>query len=404
MSVAVTTRQALAARLLSALLAAFCCLLPVTAVLLPHWPAVQLWCFGLLLPLLAYLAQGQRPRPDPILLALIGAVFAWALLSTLWAFAPGEAALLALRSGATLLVAVLLADCFAQLPPALARRALRWLLPGFALAFLLLLEERASGLAIMQRLAGVSYDGVRQLDHLNRSAMGLALMGFAAALQLWQVAARWTAFALLALLIATLPFFSSSAALLASAVGLLLLGASLWRRHLGQGLLLAGLLLALPLMPLVAWLQGTLHLAEAPWLGITAQARAYIWDFTLQRVLERPLLGWGMDAAPAMPNFGVQPFFKFEDKVIPLHPHSVGLQVWLDLGLVGVLLVLAPLLRLWRGLARLTPAAAAFTTALAGALLVAGGLSFGLWQSRWLGLLLLALLLLRLVRRAEETA
>ncbi len=399
MSFPLVERSALAARLLRLALAAFCFLLPLIVVLLPHWPVVALWAAGVVLPLLALFAFGQRPRVDPTLVAWIAPLFAWALCSAFWAFDAKEALLLAPRSFATLLVTLLLADCFARLPPPLVAAALRWLLPGFALALLLLIEERLSGLAIMQRLAGVSYAGAREADHLNRSALGYALLGFAGALLLWLRGPRWTAFAFLATLTLLLTLFSSTTALLAAAVGLLLLCLTLWRRALGLGLLLAALLLALPLMPLVAWVSGRLHLADAAWVGLTGQSRAYIWDFVLARVQERPLLGWGMDAAASMPNFGVTPFFKFQDHVIPLHPHSVGLQLWLELGLIGVLLALPPLLLLWRRLARAPWPGNSFLVAAAGAVLVAGGLSVGLWQSRWLGLECLALVLPLLVRR-----
>lgn len=402
MSVQPLECSALAARLLRLALAAFCLLLPIVAVLLPHWPVVVLWIAGLLLPLLAWLGIGQRPRPDKALLIWLAPLLVWALCSAIWALDARDALLLAPRSFATLLVALLLADCFNRLPPHLAAGALRWLLPGFALALLLLIEERLSGLAIMQRLAGVSYSGAREADHLNRSALGFALLGFAAALQLWLRGPRWSAFALLVPLTALLSLFASTTALLAAAVGVLLLGATLWRRSLGLGLLLVALLLALPLMPLIAWISGRLHLAEAAWLGLTGQSRAYIWDFVLDRIRERPILGWGMDASASMPNFGVTPFFKFQDHVIPLHPHSAGLQLWLELGLVGLLLALPPLLLLWQRLARTDRPGTPFLVAVAAAVLVAGGLSVGLWQSRWLGLECLALLLPLLVRRGGE--
>lgn len=397
-----TTAESLAARLLAPTLALFCGLLPASVVLLPHWPAVQLWSFGLTLPLLAWLALGQRSRPDRRLALALLPFFALALASALWAFEPRGAVTLALRSLGTLLVALLLADCFARLPPALARRALRWLLPGFALGLLLLLEELVSGLALREWLGGTRFDGDRQADHLNRSALGLLLLGFAAAFQARRTLAPWSGPALLGLLLLVLLLFPSSTALLGCGVGLALLGIAQAAPAAGRGLLLAGLLLALPLMPLVAWAVGAAGLAGMEELGITARARAYIWDFTLARILERPWLGWGFDAAPNMPNFGVQPFFDYETKVIPLHPHSGGLQVWLDLGLAGMLLALPPLLLAWRRLARRPAPAAAYGVALCGALLTAASLSFGLWQSRWLGLAFLALLLLRLAQRAAE--
>lgn len=389
-------------RLLAAALAAFCLLLPPLVVVLPHWPLVFLWVAGLLLPLLARLELGQRHRPDPALALLFAPLLLWALASALWAFQPGEAAWLALRSFATLAVALLLADCFARLPPPVAARALRWLLPGFLLGLALLLEELASGLALREWLGNTTFDGERQADHLNRSAIGLLLVGLAAAAQARRVLAPWCGLALPVLLFAVLLLFPSSTALLACAVALALLALGLAAPAGARRLLLVLLVLALPLMPLIAAGTSALQLADLESLGITARARAHVWDFTLQRILERPLFGWGMDASPNMPNFGVTPFLHVQDKVIPLHPHSAGLQLWLELGLVGVLLAQAPLLRLWRGLAELPRAANAFACALAGALLTASGLSFGLWQSRWLGLVLISLLLLRLVRRGGE--
>ena len=130
MSVQPLECSALAARLLRLALAAFCLLLPIFAVLLPHWPVVVLWIAGLLLPLLAWLGIGQRPRPDKALLIWLAPLLVWALCSAIWALDARDALLLAPRSFATLLVALLLADCFNRLPPHLAAGALRWLLPG----------------------------------------------------------------------------------------------------------------------------------------------------------------------------------------------------------------------------------------------------------------------------------
>ena len=86
-----------------------------------------------------------------------------------------------------------------------------------------------------------------------------------------------------------------------------------------------------------------------------SDARVAIWRFTTERVVERPWLGWGMDASRMWPG------------VIPLHPHNAALQVWLELGVVG-----------------------AACAAVAIAYLTIGALSFGVWQEWWLGLGVLA--------------
>ena len=73
---------------------------------------------------------------------------------------------------------------------------------------------------------------------------------------------------------------------------------------------------------------------------------------------------------------------------IPLHPHNGPLQVWLELGAVGVLLVLGLLAAAWRATTRLErPLAAA---AVAGTLVASSVpilVSFSLWNTWWLAAL-----------------
>jgi len=107
----------------------------------------------------------------------------------------------------------------------------------------------------------------------------------------------------------------------------------------------------------------------------SSAARVDIWRFTAERVAERPLRGWGLDASR---EFG---------PIIPLHPHSAPLQLWLELGLHGA--VLAALI--WWWLFELIVRAARRDRTAAGALAAAAvawfaiaSLSFGVWQEWWL--------------------
>ncbi len=145
---------------------------------------------------------------------------------------------------------------------------------------------------------------------------------------------------------------------------------------------------------------GALHAAYwlgAPWVVRLAQRvldfdrlgsairpswsiRLGIWRFTVDRVVEHPLRGWGLDASR---SFG---------DAIPLHPHDAALQVWLELGLPGALLVAG----LWLGLLRCAafrPDRLQRAAAAAGmsAYLTIGAVSFGLWQPWWLAVGVLAM-------------
>jgi O-antigen ligase len=57
--------------------------------------------------------------------------------------------------------------------------------------------------------------------------------------------------------------------------------------------------------------------------------RIEIWTYAVERALEKPIWGWGFEAA------------RYFEPIIPLHPHNPSLQAWLELGIPGLLLVAA---------------------------------------------------------------
>jgi O-antigen ligase len=105
--------------------------------------------------------------------------------------------------------------------------------------------------------------------------------------------------------------------------------------------------------------------------------RLDIWSFSTAKIIERPWLGWGLDASR---TFG---------DAISLHTHDAALQLWLELGAVGAVLAALFWIGVWSRievLARRDRTAAAAASATAVAYLTIGGLSFGVWQAWWLGL------------------
>lgn len=112
--------------------------------------------------------------------------------------------------------------------------------------------------------------------------------------------------------------------------------------------------------------------------------RLEIWQFTIGKIDERPLLGWGIDSARWMPG-GHQIYESYGER-LPLHPHDAALQLRLDLGLPGVLLGLCFLLGIMRAIYRRQGAAA--DTALALALMtsawILAAVSYDLWHIWWL--------------------
>ncbi|MGE0044818.1 MAG: O-antigen ligase family protein [Hyphomonadaceae bacterium] len=129
--------------------------------------------------------------------------------------------------------------------------------------------------------------------------------------------------------------------------------------------------------------------------------RAVIWRFVSERIIERPLIGLGIDGSRSFDQrtttHGV------EHALVPLHPHNAALQIWLELGAIGALLAAAALIV--GGLA----AARAFRDnrlggASVAALFVSAGLianvSYGAWQEWWIAILFAAAALAAAARRS----
>jgi exopolysaccharide production protein ExoQ len=187
---------------------------------------------------------------------------------------------------------------------------------------------------------------------------------------------------------------------------------------LGCGIGAGALVLAAPmlrwLLPVALVVLGTLlpwvlpvnlPRAESCWLvdhKPSATARILIWNFVDRNIRERPILGWGLDASRRMPGGKERvwvttcdappdaPFPSIDGEVLPLHPHNAVLQIWLELGGVGVLAALFGLVAsLWRFYRAHPGRSAAVLTPMAAAGLSVALISFGIWQEWWVSVLLL---------------
>lgn len=131
--------------------------------------------------------------------------------------------------------------------------------------------------------------------------------------------------------------------------------------------------------------------------------RYFIWRFALEKASERPMIGWGYDASRRIP--GGHTTIDIGKELLPLHPHNEVLQVWLELGIPGLLILAAVVWLLYlpptnaRGLH--TGAGNVRTTTIT-MLLATASVAFGVWQSWWVSSVLLTLALLYLCEKPAE--
>lgn len=389
-------------------------------------PAIILAAAGLLAPPLAVLAPlGLAPllsvaavalvvaaprrllaagRPLWPLAALWLALAGFAILSADWSILPGHS----LFEGARLLVigieGLVVLAAARSLSPRDGWSVGATVAIGTALGAGFLLLEWASGGAPALWTHGWAAGTDVNLARYDR---GVTL----AVLTLWPAVAalrrRRLLQAAVAVAVAVAAFYLSSAAsLLALVAGVVAFAVSLRLPRLVAGVLAIGLVAAAVALPaVVPHYETTVRLHHtAPWIKPSGIHRLLIWRFAAERIADRPLLGWGMDASRAVPG-GQQDFstmlpslsLSTGAQALPLHPHDAILQWRLELGIPGTLLCLAiavwALYRVgWRfGGERESQAAA---LGWATAVLTIGLLSFGVWQAWWLSAILLTAALL----------
>ncbi|TDI64682.1 MAG: O-antigen ligase family protein [Alphaproteobacteria bacterium] len=270
-------------------------------------------------------------------------------LSALWSIDPalslarGLRLMIELAIGLTLIMAVAHLDKETRL---LFLRAMAW---GFALAggivavYLGIMRISASGAVAAQELA-------RESVRFSRGASISAILTVPLVAHLVHSNHRNISLALGAGTIGALLMIENDAARLALAVGLCSFAVVyvLPRLRFAIYFTIMGLILILPLLFPVP-LQGPL-VCDALKTNPSAVHRLAIWNFVDENISQRPFLGWGLNASRVMPGrdktinlaancvTGNGAAMELNASKLPLHPHNAGLQLWLELGALGVLI------------------------------------------------------------------
>jgi O-antigen ligase len=335
----------------------------------------------------------------------------WSLISLIWSPAAPDPGLVleypqpelatAMKLLLQLAVDGVLIMGVAQLCEGSARRALWVLAGGMTLLAGVLMVEAMQGAAYYQAIKTMIGQPIRPDLAMRNVAQGtyvLALFFWSAALCLVSDKIRAYGPLLIGLMIVGLGLsslrFSSDAPFLA-----LLLGAMVVFFVQRAGTLAC---LVLTLANLVYWLVTPLLILFAKnfgvidWakqrLGASWDARLDIWTFATDRIIEHPLRGLGLDASRVFPE------------AIPLHTHNAALQVWLELGAVGAVLMClgwVAIFNLINHLIQRDRNLGAVAAATAVTYLTIGAVSFGVWQEWWLALGALAFATIATLDRAR---
>jgi O-antigen ligase len=133
-----------------------------------------------------------------------------------------------------------------------------------------------------------------------------------------------------------------------------------------------------------ALLAHRLDLHNASWLQTTAKHRIIIWNYTAEQVLNAPWLGIGARSTYVLgprlePEITTPPDEAFR-RTLSTHSHSIYLQTWFELGLVGASLLTLLGLSILQAMASLARRLQPYAYATFASAAIMAASSYGMWQ------------------------
>ena len=134
------------------------------------------------------------------------------------------------------------------------------------------------------------------------------------------------------------------------------------------------------------------NFAKNNWAGkmpLSYERRADMWLYTIERIKEKPIYGWGLDSAKTFQDTVELGGYKWT--AIQTHPHSAPLNIWLEGGVIGVVLFAIALVIGGGFLLSYVSKHEAAAKPLAGGLsacAIAWAVTYGAWQ-QWLWFLVI---------------
>ena len=384
---------------MTAIFCVFALLLPIVSVAAPKGTVVLLLLAAALAVPTYWWVNRRIPVPDLRIAIALALFVAWCVIASAWSVDSARSLGLVLRIAVILAAGTVLFPVVAALDGAARREIGRWLVVGLGLSLAFVAVETGLDYPVL-RLFKTAEPG-KEAVWFNRGAIAMAMIVWPVTAYLWKGRLGWKALFVPASLGAASLFLESESSTLGFAAGVAVALLAVIHRKAGRTITIAATLLAFVAMPFVALELHNHGWHRADWLPASAQHRVEIWDFSVQRIAEKPLLGWGFDGSRHMGSLFPTPGDTGRD-IAALHPHSAPLQVMLELGAVGAVIALAFLWLVVMRLDREADLTRMFGQAQFVATMAIGSVSHGAWQNWWIALVVSAALMIPLTAEPSE--
>ena len=161
------------------------------------------------------------------------------------------------------------------------------------------------------------------------------------------------------------------------------------------------------LMPTFSKVQDPRYLAENPVdLPISYTHRLFIWNFAMDAAKDTLFIGKGIDASKAIdvPDSKMITYRGVKMSPMPRHPHNNVIQIFLELGVIGLILFGTFIWKMLDHFSHVADKDRPYGSAFYGMFVTyftIGMISFNMWQSWWLLVILYAYLTMNLAKANE---
>jgi len=259
-------------------------------------------------------------------------------------------------------------------------------------------------------LRGESVSFIADPDDFNRGAVALSIYAFSAFALACTFFKKNIATILIFVPVAIAILISESfSAQIALCAGLLFLFAFPYKSNAAHKTLKFSIIFLMIAAPFIATpfydhlahdLQNNPILANA-----YAGHRMEIWDFISRYILQSPFIGYGIEATREITDFESRHIFNKANTT--LHPHNFALQIWIEFGIVGILIGSGLIYALFTNIEKqFSPAQQKIILPTLIATLIPASVAYGLWQGLWIGMMFhvaaVALMTGTLIRRPSK--
>ena len=325
-------------------------------------------------------------KPDWNIIGVLGSISALSLLSALWAIYPEKSLLRGIKVSTELLLFIPFLILLKMIHADSVSVIKKYFFVLFFLSGLFICSELAFNFPVLSFITQRKFEAWE----LSKQITSFILLSPFAIFFLLENRYNSKVVVLVAIALGMLLLSDNQAAQLAALVSIMTYAGYLYMPSLMLRVCFASAFISLLSMPWISTIAYNLIADKVGDQGILRQAsasqRLEIWEFVSRKIMENPWTGFGIDSTRYITFNGRMVYYK-DDMII--HPHNISLQIWIEFGVIGIILASFILAYLFQSIRYQSYRDQILPVIIFSSSFIILFVSWSIWSSWFVGLLLL---------------